>query len=165
MTTNPTVALVRVAAFALLAVALATPAARAQQNDVVHIAAPKTVTARQGEAIEVPLTLTVAEGYHVNSNAPTDPYLIGLRLTWNAGPLEAPEISFPKAQTEKFGFSETALSVFAGEFRVVTKFRVAGNAPTGLGIVKGKLRFQACNDRMCLPPKTLDVELPVDVKK
>jgi hypothetical protein len=42
---------------------------------------------------------------------------------------------------------------------------VANTAPVGPGTVGGKLRYQACNDRMCLPPKTLDVDLPVDIIK
>lgn len=161
---------VRMFALPLAALALAGSPAVAQQPgarqpDVVSITSLKTITAKQGETIEVPLVVTVAHGYHVNSNTPSDAYLIGLRLTWGPGPLETPEVVFPKPQTEKFGFSETPLSVFAGEFRVVTKFHAASGAATGLGIVNGKLRFQACNDRMCLPPKSLDVELPVEIKK
>jgi hypothetical protein len=30
-------------------------------------------------------------------------------------------------------------------------------------VIPGKLRYQACNDRMCLQPKTIDVSLPVDI--
>ena len=33
------------------------------------------------------------------------------------------------------------------------------SAPAGLGAVNGKLRYQACTDKMCLPPKTVDVRL------
>jgi len=35
----------------------------------------------------------------------------------------------------------------------------------GPAVMTGKLRYQACNDRMCLAPKTLDVSLPVEVVK
>lgn len=154
-----------ISAALLTAWALTTLPSALAQEKVVSLASPKTITAKQGAAIQVPLSVTVAPGYHVNSNAPTDPYLIGLRLTWSPGPLEGAEIRFPEAQTEKFGFSETPISVFAGEFQIVTKFKVAENAPPGLGLAAGKLRYQACNDRMCLPPKTLEVDLPVEITR
>ena len=149
---------------ALLA-AFVLPAALPQQPAVVKVAPAKTVTAKQGSIVEVPLDVTVDAGYHVNSNTPSDPFLIGLRLTWTPGALEGADVTFPAAKTKKFGFSEKPLSVFSGQFRVVTKFVVAKNAPAGLGIVTGKLRYQACNDRACLPPKSIDVELPVEIPK
>jgi hypothetical protein len=149
----------------LAAACLLLSAAFAQQKTVVAISPLKTVTAKAGDTVEVPLDITVDPGYHVNSNAPSDQFLIGLRLTWGAGSLENARITFPPSKTEKFGFSETQLSVFSGQFRIVTKFSVANTAPAGLGTVGGKLRYQACNDRMCLPPKTLDFDLPVDITK
>jgi len=33
-----------------------------------------------------------------------------------------------------------------------------------LSILPGKLRYQACNNTMCFPPKTVDVKLPVEVQ-
>ena len=150
-------------ATALLAVSIL-PAAFSQQNAVLTIASPKTVTARPGATIDVPLDISIDPAFHVNSNAPSDPYLIPLRLTWSPGALENAAVSFPPPKTQKFGFSETPLSVFSGQFRILTKFTVAQNAPSGLGIVSGKLRYQACNDHECLPPKTIGIDLPVDIE-
>jgi hypothetical protein len=42
---------------------------------------------------------------------------------------------------------------------------VPASVPPGLVNVAGKLRYQACNDRMCLPPKTIDVTVPVSVSR
>jgi hypothetical protein len=147
--------------WALLVVLCAT--VHAQQN-VLTYAPPKTVTAKAGGAAEVALSLKLDAGYHVNSNTPSDPYLIPLRLTWNAGPLETVEIVFPTPRTEKFGFSQTPLSVFTGEFDIVTRFKVAKSANIGSGVLLGKLRYQACNDRMCLTPKTIEVSLPIEIQ-
>jgi len=30
--------------------------------------------------------------------------------------------------------------------------------------MNGKLRYQACNDKECLPPKTIDVQFAVDIQ-
>jgi len=111
------------------------------------------------------LQLQLRDGYHVNSNAPADPYLIPLRLTWTPGPVEAVAVEFPKPQSEKLAFSEKPVLIFSGTFDVTTRFKAPANAPLGQALVTGKLRYQACNDRMCLAPKTVDVTLPVEIVK
>jgi hypothetical protein len=55
--------------------------------------------------------------------------------------------------------------VFTGAFSLTTKFAVPPNTPPGPVTLSGKLRYQACNDRMCLPPKNLDVKLQVEVER
>ena len=40
----------------------------------------------------------------------------------------------------------------------------AADAPNGPGMALGKLRYQACNHNSCLPPKTIEVKLPVVVQ-
>jgi thiol:disulfide interchange protein DsbD len=94
---------------------------------------------------------------------PSDEYLIPLRLTWNPGPLQAVGVTYPQPGTEKFAFSQKPLSIFSGAFDVVTRFKTAPSAALGLTVITGKLRYQACNDRMCLAPKTIDVSIPVEI--
>lgn len=119
---------------------------------------------KRGGTAEAKISVKLQPGYHVNSNTPSENYLIPLRLTWAAGPLESLSVMFPKPTMEKYEFSEKPLSVFTGNFDVVTKFKTAAGAPAGPAYVSGKLRYQACNDKACFPPKTLDVKLPVSVQ-
>jgi thioredoxin:protein disulfide reductase len=135
------------------------------QTNVLTYAPPKTLTAKAGSAVEAALSVKLDAAYHVNSNTPSNQFLIPLRLTWNAGPLETVEVVFPPARTEKFGFSEAPLSVFTGDFEIVTRFKVASTAALGSGTLTGKLRYQACNDRTCLTPKTIEVTLPIEIVK
>ena len=103
-------------------------------------------------------------GYHVNSNTPNESYLIPLRLTWAPGPVESVAVTFPKPTLEKYEFSDKPLSVFTGNFDIVTKFQAGPGAAQGPGYVSGKLRYQACNDKACFPPKTVDIKLAVSVQ-
>jgi hypothetical protein len=128
------------------------------------VAPPAKITAKRGGAVEAKLAVSVQQGYHVNSNTPNEAYLIPLRLTWSAGPLETTAVNFPKPSMETYEFSKKPLSVFTGEFEIVSKFKVAQNAKPGPALVSGKLRYQACNDKACFPPKTVDVQLPVSVQ-
>ncbi len=123
------------------------------------------VKAKAGSTVEAKVSLQLRQGYHVNSNTPSDDYLIPLKLTWNPGPLEAAGVGYPKPLMEKYSFSQKPLSVFSGSFELTTKFKVPATASVGPTSVSGKLRYQACNDSMCLPPKNLDVVLQVDVSK
>jgi hypothetical protein len=120
--------------------------------------------ARRGTVVSVKLSCQLQPGFHVNSNKPADDFLIPLRLTWEKGVLDAPEVVFPKALSKTFGFSEKPLLVYEGTFEVETRFRVPAGAASGLGLMMGKLRYQACNDRECFPPKTIEVRAPLQVE-
>jgi hypothetical protein len=133
-------------------------------SGVLSIAPPEKVTAKRGAMLEVKTPVQLKSGYHVNSNTPSEAYLIPLRLTWASGTLEAVDVLFPKPHMEKYEFSPNSLSVFTGDFQLVTKFRVAASAPPGPGMVLGKLKYQACNQNSCLAPKTIEIKLPVVVE-
>ena len=134
------------------------------QTNVLLMPKPEPVAAKAGTTLEVKLPLQLREGYHMNTNMPPDPYLIPLRLTWDSGPIGA-EVVYPKPELHKVEFSTAPLPVFSGKFELVTRFKVPASVQPGLVNIPGKLRYQACNDRMCLPPKTIDITLPVSVSR
>jgi len=103
-------------------------------------------------------------GFHVNSNTPADEYLIPLKLTWAKEPLEAEQIIYPKAEMEKYAFSQNPVSVFSGTFEIVTRFKAPLSASPGIAIIGGKLRYQACNNKECLTPRTIDIHATVMIQ-
>jgi hypothetical protein len=136
----------------------------AQTSNVLTVVPPAKLRVKRGETATAAVRAQLRPGYHTNSNTPSDPYLIPLRLTWQAAPLQVAGVSYPTPKMEKFEFSEEPLSVLDGEFDITTKFKVPPTAPHGMAMISGKLRYQACNDRMCLPPKTVDVTLTLDIQ-
>lgn len=112
----------------------------------------------------IKVTATLDEGFHLNSHTPPEAYLIPLTLKWTPGPLEAVDIQYPAPKPLKVPFDPKPLSVLTGKFEIATKFKVPASAPSGPITVAGKLRYQACNDKACFPPKTVDVKAPVEVK-
>jgi hypothetical protein len=135
------------------------------QTDVLLIGKPAMVVAKAGSTVESKLPLELRPGHHMNSNTPSDPYLIPLKLAWTEGPVKVAAVVFPKPSMEKYSFSDTPLSVFSGRFEILTRFSVPAGAPPGPVTVAGKLRYQACNDKMCFAPKTVDVAVQVNVVK
>jgi hypothetical protein len=144
----------------------ATPFSRGQSSAAaaLSLGEVQTLGAPRGQTARLTLTLYVRAGFHVNSNKPNDDYLIPLRLTWDKGPLEPGEVEFPEPQLEKSGFSDKPLSVYSGTFHVVTAFRAPAEAMPGPAAITGKLRYQACNNRECLPPRTMDIRVPVEIR-
>jgi thiol:disulfide interchange protein DsbD len=146
-------------AFALLLL----PSLPAQNSGVVTVSPLEKARVKRGEEFVAKTSVHVKPGFHVNSNAPDDPYLIPLKLTWT-GPLQAESVTFPNGEKIKSSFSEKPLVVFTGAFDIVTKFKVPANAPDGPNLATGKLRYQACNDKECLRPQTIDVNLSLEIR-
>ena len=137
----------------------------AQTGDRLTIGQPDRLVGKRNAAIQAKIPLSVQKGFHVNSNKPMEEYLIPLKLTWNStGALQAGAIDYPAPSIEKFEFAEKPLSIYSGNFNVVAHFKVAGNAQAGPGAVSGKLRYQACNDRACFAPKTVDLTLVYQIE-
>lgn len=147
-----------VPAIALLATALLA------QAPMLNVAPVPTVRTQKGAVAVVTLRASLPQGYHANSNTPTDAYLIPLSLKWTGGPLQVDAVTYPKASLEKYAFSEKPLSVVTGEFTLTTKFKVPADAPNGAAAQTGTLKFQACNDRMCFAPKTVNVSVAVEIQ-
>ena len=149
---------------ALLVWAVLLPWSPAQTDTILTIAPPGKVLATTGETATASIQVRLRPGYHINSHTPSDEYLIPLRLQWKGEPLEVAEISFPEPQMESYSFADKPLSVFTGDFEVTSRFRVPKDAPAGSRVLTGTLRYQACTDKLCFPPKTVTVRLPVDIR-
>jgi thioredoxin:protein disulfide reductase len=131
---------------------------RAELTPLVESETHAGGTARAALQVRLPPQL------HVQSNAPRDPSLIPTELTFNppAG-VRATEIVFPKATDfEQVGLPQP-LAVFEHEFAIGVQFDVAeGTTPATID-VPGRLRYQACDDKVCFPPQTADVRWALTV--
>lgn len=137
----------------------------AQSSGHLKAGEPAKVAAARGAAVEARIPVTVDPGFHVNSNHPSEDYLIPLKLTWTSlGALEGGAVTYPPPTMEKYEFADKALSVFSGAFSLTASFKVAANAQPGPGVASGKLRYQACNSNTCFPPKTADVNVTYQVQ-
>jgi hypothetical protein len=132
------------------------------QTPALTLKPPVGVVVKKGATIDVKLSATLNEGFHLNSHTPTEDYLIPLTLKWE-GPLEEVDTVYPKPQMEKYSFDDKPLSVLTGQFPLVTKFKAPASAAPGPVTLNGKVRYQACNNTMCFAPKTVPVTLTVQV--
>lgn len=110
--------------------------------------------------VRVPVAVRIRRGFHINSDRPNDPYLIPTKLDWNPTPLRVESIDYPPAEEVEYDFSAKPLSVYSSRIEIITTFRIE-SPPRNLAELRGALRFQACNDEACLPPRTIPVVVPI----
>ena len=117
-----------------------------------------------GMNFKIAVVCEIMEGWHVNSHSPTDEAFVPTEMV-----LEAPEIVtaghpiYPRGVLREFSFSEEPLSVYEEEFVVLVNASLARTAEPSEHSLTVTLRYQSCDDRMCLEPveKTLSVPLRI----
>jgi thiol:disulfide interchange protein DsbD len=134
---------------------------QAQQNKLTVEPAGQVVVKR-GTSAPATFKVAILPGYHVNSDKPKDDFLIPLQLTWTAGPVKTGAVVYPPREEVQVGPDK--LSVFTGSFDLKTDFSAPRDAAAGTFTMTGKLHYQACNDRMCFRPMTVDIRVPVLVE-
>src|SRR5262245_8122749 len=80
------------------------PCSWSQVSSILTVAPLQKVAGKRGAELTAKLAVTLGEGYHVNSNTPHEAYLIPLKLTWTAAPLEVASVIYPRAHDEKYQF-------------------------------------------------------------
>lgn len=120
---------------------------------------------KRGGSVQISVVIEVDDGYHINSNRPTDKNLIptALKFERTAGLTTTPVI-YPKAKLQRFEFSPKPLSVFDGKAVLKLTTRALPSMAPGSRTLKAKLTVQACNNQLCLRPQTIDVSIPLQVE-
>ena len=139
-----------------------TPQSAADINVSGSIAPDKT---RKGRTVRASVVMDIPSGLHVQSNKPLDKFLVATKLDvetpsgMNVGP-----VSYPRALTRKLKFSKGAVAVYEGRATIRFNVTIPANYSGGSGEIKGKLRFQACNDESCFPPVTREVKMWLNIE-
>jgi len=137
------------------------------QAPTVTIAPVATVTAPRTTQTQVELNFRVSSGGHVNSNTPKSEYLIPTTLKMDIPTdIVLGKIAYPAGKDVTFPFSpDESLSVYSGDFTITVAVHPLKSVEPGKYVMHGQLRYQACNNTQCFPPKTLPVNFDVKVVK
>ena len=122
---------------------------------------------KAGARLNLKLLATVQQGWHLYSLKPMAEGPIPTRI-WIAegqpfslaGAVQSPEPQV--VQDATFGVE---VEVFEGDLQFTLPVRVAIGTPVGAQKVVVSASYQSCNDQICLPPKTVKVELPVTIAR
>lgn len=120
---------------------------------------------RKGGTVQGTVTMDIPSGYHVNSNRPLEKFLIASQLQIEAPKgMRAGSVVYPRPVLRKLKFSKSKVSVFEGRTVIRFSVTVPASFPSRTVQLKGHLRYQACNDDICFPPRTRDVSVGLKVE-
>lgn len=150
----------------VLGLAASTPApalaALKGSGDVVK-AAPrqKALAAARGQRITFDVTLAIAPKWHLYAHGDTN--FIGVDLVPDdTFPLEEFDASYPEGEPGEF-FGEKVMMI-EGSQVIKAEAVVPETLAPGVHKVKLGVTVQACDDKTCLAPASLPVELDLTVK-
>ena len=131
------------------------------------VAAVPLVAAQRGAQTMVNLDFRVPPGYHINSNTPKSEFLIPTALKMDLPTdIVLGKIQYPAGEDRAFPFSPyEKLSVYSGDFTIAVAVHPLLSVVPGKYEMRGVLRYQACDNAACYPPKNLPVSFEVKVVK
>ncbi len=143
---------------------VAQPASTARQVTAeIKFAADKIPA---GSTARFAVVMHINKGWHVNSHQPTYQDFIGtsFELQQQANIILA-DVQYPKGNLVSLAFAEKPLDVYEGTVILFAAIKVSEKANPGTDTLRGLLTAQACNDRYCLAPSTIEVHTPMQIVK
>jgi cytochrome c biogenesis DsbD-like protein len=131
----------------------------------VNFVSASSVVVSPGKSTPVQFTFRIVSPYHINSNKPLAEELIPTQIHFSLpGEVALGRITYPVGKLTSFPFDPgTKLSVYSGDV-VIRGIVVAPlAAATGTYTIHGELKYQACDNNACYPPKKLPFTFNVRV--
>jgi uncharacterized protein len=130
--------------------ARAVVSARAKVNDLAKI--------ESGGELDVVLTVSIAKGWHLYANPIDVENLKPTSVVLDRGaPASLVRVEYPKGERKVLAGSTEKVPVYEGEIAVTVRLRLNADADLkGLSLPL-RLKYQACDDRSCLAPATLEI--------
>lgn len=123
----------------------------------------ETDAAHPGARYRMAVEVRLEEGYHVNSEAPLDPFLIPteLHVAPPAG-VTLESLAYPESiPFDQIG--DIQLVVFEEHFRIGLAVRLAEDLAPGEHVLPARLNYQSCDETTCYAPTHADFEFRVQV--
>ncbi|MCG6948901.1 MAG: thioredoxin fold domain-containing protein [Acidobacteria bacterium] len=116
-----------------------------------------------GDDLRLAVVVTVADGWHVNSDEPGDEFSLPTTVEFILpGGWPVPVISFPDGEALDFEFSETPIEVWEHQV-VIQAGLVVPDTAVGDHRLRVAVTAQACNNTQCLAPEEVRTGIDVTV--
>ena len=120
---------------------------------------------RPGQTVILLLEVELPEDIHVQSDEPRDPYVIPTLLSFTLSEgFTVDEIIYPESIDFLLEDWDEPLAVFDHEFTIEVQLAVDADLSPGEVVVPGSFLYQACDDRICFPPRSAAVEWRIVVE-
>ncbi len=128
---------------------------------------PEVTSIDRGHMGGVRLQFRIPAGFHINSNQPKQDYLKKTEVKLNPPTdIAIAGVTYPPGVDRSFPFApDEKLSVYTGDFEVKVLIRPLKTVLPQKYAVHGVLKYQACDNAACYPPKQLPISFEVKVLK
>ena len=117
-----------------------------------------------GGSYSIQFLVRVNNPWYLHGTGASEEGLIPTLLTFPDSPVFKVEgIKFPAPEKKRFEYTKNPIEVFSGEFQVRARVIISRKAPAGEQVIKGKLSYQACSAKSCLPPETVPVLISLNI--
>jgi DsbC/DsbD-like thiol-disulfide interchange protein len=122
---------------------------------------------KAGVPFALKLAARIQDGWHLYSMKPLAEGPIPTRIWLAEGqPFQlAGRIRAAEPETLQDSSFNMEVEIYEGEAEFTLPLRVAAGAPPGTRNLIVNASYQTCNNRICLPPKTVKVEVPVTIAR
>ncbi|MFC2164361.1 protein-disulfide reductase DsbD domain-containing protein [Acidobacteriota bacterium] len=117
-----------------------------------------------GMELRIAVKATIKGMWHINSNEPSEDYMIGTSVEIPAGgTFELKEVIYPEPFELMLGIADSPMSVYEGEIIIRGSIPIPEDIGLGSHKIPIHINYQACNDTSCLPPRSVKKEISIDV--
>lgn len=132
-------------------------------SDILKITIPEIIV-RAGESSIIKIEVEIKKGYHIQANKVNDDLLIPTTLEISEEKnITTGRQEFPPAKKFKLEETNIFLDVYDEVFEIKIPVTTTKKIPKGKHTLKAKLRYQACDHKTCLFPKTIDFSFTIKV--
>jgi thioredoxin:protein disulfide reductase len=119
---------------------------------------------KAGGGFDVRVELKVKDGFHVQANPASRPQLIPTKVDVRAtAEIDVDRPVYPKPKPYRIAGLETMVDTLEGRFEVKVPLKAKATTRPGKYELEGKVRYQACDDKVCFPPTVAKFSVPVEI--
>lgn len=118
-----------------------------------------------GSVVRLTAVAAIVPGWHINAHRPNEEFLIPTELTFELPPgVTTSSVEYPDPEEHSFAFAPgKVLLVYDGDVGMAAALAIPADSSESRLRIGAALRYQACNDTTCLPPRTVRADLSVAV--
>jgi uncharacterized protein YyaL (SSP411 family) len=119
-----------------------------------------------GATVEAAVALEIKPGWHLYANPTGVEILKPTTLDLEPGQSAADlRVTYPAGQAKVLGsLGQEKVSLYEGKVEIPVKFALAKDTKPGTLTLRFRLRYQACDDKVCLAPASLTIPLELDAQ-
>ena len=150
----------------LLIIGITIPKSRLlSQSQMVEASNLPVVIIKTGDTNTVTIPFQIKYGYHIQADTVNDDNLIAAELTFeNIDGIDLGKPDYPDYKEFQLKGTDDKLLVFDGLIQIKVNISASETVAKGQYSLLGSLYYQACDSVRCLFPRTVNFQLPIEVR-